>query len=190
MKEAVEKIKERLEEKRINCDLECASYNNKSGTLFRCADAKRVAYINAIEIVDQVSEECVPDINVGNNDEYISRTEVLKLIEDIKCNDDIPKNYGTLLDIMQLIRKLPSAAVNDGWTPVSDHLPEIEEYYKPFWVTILLQDRGKKFYYVRKATWNQYDKRWEWSNAKAVSDKTNIIAWKEYEIPAPYRPIK
>ena len=41
--------------------------------------------------------------------DLISRTEVLKLIEDIKCNRDVPKNYGTLLDIMRKIRKLPTA---------------------------------------------------------------------------------
>lgn len=41
--------------------------------------------------------------------DLIRRADVLKLIEDIKCNSDIPKNYGTLLDIMRLIRRLPVA---------------------------------------------------------------------------------
>lgn len=43
------------------------------------------------------------------DDDLIRRSDVLKLIEDIKCNGDIPKNYGTLLDIMRLIRRLPVA---------------------------------------------------------------------------------
>lgn len=41
-------------------------------------------------------------------DEYIRKEDVLKFIEDIKCNPDIPKNYGTLLDIMRYIRKMPT----------------------------------------------------------------------------------
>lgn len=41
--------------------------------------------------------------------DLISRQDVLKLIEDIKCNDDIPKNYGTLLDIMRQVRNLQTA---------------------------------------------------------------------------------
>jgi hypothetical protein len=41
--------------------------------------------------------------------DLISRTEVLKLIEDIKCDDNVPKNYGTLLDLIRMIRNLPAA---------------------------------------------------------------------------------
>lgn len=39
------------------------------------------------------------------SNEYIKKEDVLKFIEDIKCNKDVPKNYGTLLDIMRYIRK-------------------------------------------------------------------------------------
>lgn len=42
------------------------------------------------------------------SDEYIKKEDALKFIEDIKCNKDIPKNYGTLLDIMRYIRKMPT----------------------------------------------------------------------------------
>lgn len=42
------------------------------------------------------------------SDEYIKKEDVLKFIEDIKCNPDIPKNYGTLIDIMRYIRKMPT----------------------------------------------------------------------------------
>lgn len=48
--------------------------------------------------------------NVAEND-LIRRRDVLKLIEDIKCDDGIPKNYGTLLDIMRKIRALPAADI-------------------------------------------------------------------------------
>lgn len=43
--------------------------------------------------------------------ELFVRRDVLKLIEDIKCDDGIPKNYGTLLDIMRKIRALPAADI-------------------------------------------------------------------------------
>lgn len=40
--------------------------------------------------------------------EYVRKDDVLFLIEEIKCNNDIPKNYGTLLDIMRKIREMPA----------------------------------------------------------------------------------
>lgn len=40
--------------------------------------------------------------------DLISKEKILKIIEDIKCDDNIPKNYGTILDIMRHIRKQPS----------------------------------------------------------------------------------
>ncbi len=40
--------------------------------------------------------------------DLIRRVSVLKLIEDIKMNPEIPKNYGTLLDIMREVRKIPA----------------------------------------------------------------------------------
>ena len=48
-----------------------------------------------------------------NGTEYINKTELLKFIEDIKCDDNIPKNYGTLLDIMRYIRKMPTIQYNN-----------------------------------------------------------------------------
>lgn len=54
---------------------------------------------------------------------FISRTECLKLIEDITCNPLIPKNYGTLLDILSAIRKMP-ATDTSRWFPCSESLPE------------------------------------------------------------------
>lgn len=43
--------------------------------------------------------------------EYIEREAVLKIIYDIKENKEIPKNYGTVLDIIRLIRNHPTADV-------------------------------------------------------------------------------
>ena len=41
--------------------------------------------------------------------ELIRKGDVIKLIEDIKCDNSIPKNYGTLLDIINHIIVMPTA---------------------------------------------------------------------------------
>ena len=41
-------------------------------------------------------------------EEYIKKEDVLKIIYDIKENKDVSKNYGTLIDIIQQVRNLPS----------------------------------------------------------------------------------
>lgn len=43
------------------------------------------------------------------NNDLISRTAVLQILYDVKDDDDTPKNYGTLLDIIRQIRELPVA---------------------------------------------------------------------------------
>ena len=48
-----------------------------------------------------------------SSEEYIKKEDVLKIIYNIKENKDIPKNYGTLIDIIQQIRNLPSEDVED-----------------------------------------------------------------------------
>lgn len=47
--------------------------------------------------------------SVKQEDELIRKSDVLGLIENIKCDDSIPKNDGTLLDIMRFIRVMPPA---------------------------------------------------------------------------------
>ena len=80
-------------------------------------------WVKAIEIVKQEAEQ-YQSSEIG----FISKTEVLTLIEEIKCNDDIPKNYGTLLDIMRMIRNMPTVDNTDnGWIPCSERLPKYGE---------------------------------------------------------------
>ena len=43
------------------------------------------------------------------SDDLISREEVLKLLYEIKDNNSIPKNYGTILDIIREVRMIPIA---------------------------------------------------------------------------------
>lgn len=77
---------------------------------------------NIKKLITQLAEEYTTS-ETG----FISRTKVLQFIEDIKCDDKIPKNYGTLLGIMRYIRKMPGIS-NDGWIPVSEKPPEEGEY--------------------------------------------------------------
>ena len=80
-------------------------------------------WVKAIEIVKQEAEQ-YQSSEIG----FISKTEVLTLIEEIKCNDDIPKNYGTLLDIMRMIRNMPTVDNTDnGWIACSERLPKYGE---------------------------------------------------------------
>lgn len=57
--------------------------------------------------------------------DLIKRESVLKLIEDIKCNPDLPKNYGTLLDIMREVRGIP--AVYDSENIIKVNMERSEE---------------------------------------------------------------
>ena len=41
--------------------------------------------------------------------DLIKKGDVIKLIEDIKCDNSIHKNYGTLLDIINHITVMPAA---------------------------------------------------------------------------------
>jgi hypothetical protein len=57
MNEVFEKIIARLEENIVNADLECASWKDKTSVLFRCADARRMTFVDTIEIIKQVVKE-------------------------------------------------------------------------------------------------------------------------------------
>lgn len=111
MNSAFEEIRQRLYEEYNMCQKRFLKEDRDEDKYF----FKIEAFRKAIEIVNEVAKEFGSDINVGGENCYISRLEVLRIIEDIKCNDDIPKNYGTLLDIMRQIRRLPSAPVNEPY---------------------------------------------------------------------------
>ena len=41
--------------------------------------------------------------------DVIKRDDVLGLLYEIKDDDSIPKNYGTILDLIRKVRKMPTA---------------------------------------------------------------------------------
>lgn len=76
----------------------------------RCKLVRKYGYAGYyIKFVLPQKQNAEKEGNVAEND-LIRRRDVLKLIED-KCDDGIPKNYGTLLDIMRKIRALPAADI-------------------------------------------------------------------------------
>ena len=102
-------------------------------------------------------------------------------------NGEFVEEVVTIKNAIEIIEE--ARKYDNDWILVSDRLPEILEYYKPFWVTIHTRDsRCKDFYYVSKVTWNQYHKRWESDSGKPISNRVDIVAWREYDMPAPYQP--
>lgn len=70
------------------------------------------------------------------SDEYIKKEDILKFIENIKCNKDVPKNYGTLLDIMRYIRKMPTYDVDKVIEEIEDVITPTAEYRYKFCGTV------------------------------------------------------
>ena len=81
MKEVFEKIIERLEEEHKLAEEDAERYEKGNSNHFKYAKAR--GYVNAmevaIEIVNQVAEEYVPDINVGEIEEFCEWIETIFL---------------------------------------------------------------------------------------------------------------
>lgn len=119
MKEFIENLIGRLEEKENEAVFNAPNVIDISNTEYQKWMMKSYGFREAIEIVNELAEE-YNESETG----FISRTKVLQFIEDIEYNKDIPKNYGTLLDIMRYIRKMPAISNNNDWIPCSERLPE------------------------------------------------------------------
>ena len=128
MNKEFEKIIEKLEE-RTSFISDCKKYGNKDSEQQKNSYSTMMMY-EVADLVDDLVEIVKQEAEKYQSSEigFISKTEVLKLIEEIKCNDDIPKNYGTLLDIMRMIRNMPTVDNTDnGWIPCSERLPKYGE---------------------------------------------------------------
>ena len=165
MKEVFDKILEKLEELHER-------YINQYGAVGGNPMASSVK--ECIEIVKQEAEQ-YQSSEIG----FISKTEVLKLIEEIKCNDDIPKNYGTLLDIMRMIRNMQTVDNTDnGWIPCSEKLPELRQ---DVLVTVRYTGfMGMHGYWI-KTGHMEAENDW-WGDCAGGE----VIAW--MELPSAYRP--
>lgn len=72
------------------------------------------------------------------SDDLISRKAVLHILYDIKDDDNVPKNYETVLDIIRKIRKMPTAfdkekvinEIRSGVMAANDeYIETCDEYY-------------------------------------------------------------
>ena len=179
----IDKVVEELE-------IERKTANNTYNSFNMDVDLGRVFGLEkGIEIVKQEAEQ-YQSSEIG----FISKTEVLTLIEEIKCNDDIPKNYGTLLDIMRMIRNMPTVDNTDnGWIPCSERLPEESGYY-----LVTYHDWSDGNFlpkyddtYVRRLHYQISEHFVGWNYPKNVDDRAEndchkeVIAWQP--LPEPFK---
>lgn len=118
MKEFIEKLNGRLEEKRKTAFKTYTDFgmNTDLGRMF--------GFKKAIDVVNQLAEEYNNESVKGD---LISRSAVIELIES-KCVDGcLEQDDITLIDaygLMDDVSDLPTA-YNDGWIPCSERLPEV-----------------------------------------------------------------
>lgn len=62
--------------------------------------------------------------------DLISKEKVLELLYEVKNNDDIPKNYRTILDIIRQVRELPTFQFMDIYEIENDIEPVSKEFLK------------------------------------------------------------
>lgn len=64
--------------------------------------------------------------------DLISREAVLKLLYEIKDDDSVPKNYGTILDIIRKVRDISTVSINQDFV---NWIEENKEYAANDWST-------------------------------------------------------
>ena len=173
MQEVFEKIIEKQEELFQDLSvIEVLSHVDFDSTIQNSLENFLKAITNeAIEIVKQEAEQ-YQSSEIG----FISKTEVLTLIEEIKCNDDIPKNYGTLLDIMRMIRNMPTVDNTDnGWIACSERLPEESGTY-------IVNAIENSIIHVTFAKWMPRMKKWNLTGCRSY---WKVNAWQP--LPEPFK---
>ena len=66
-------------------------------------------------------------------DRLVSQESVLEILYEIKDNDAIPKNYGTILDVIRRVRNLPVVPINqdfESW--IEDRKEEAEQTWSNY----------------------------------------------------------
>ncbi|MBM6685454.1 hypothetical protein H9X90_05480 [Faecalicatena contorta] len=66
-------------------------------------------------------------------DRLISQESVLEILYEIKDNDAIPKNYGTILDVIRKVRDLPVVSINqdfESW--IENRKEEAEQAWREY----------------------------------------------------------
>ena len=110
---------------------------------------------------------------------FVNLEEVLLLIEDFKNNKNVPKNYGTLLDILREIRKLPRIELND-WIPCDKKLPTSSG---PYHVTRRIKDIDSNKVLYETTYEHFWTKSGLWDSQMHGNFGWEIIAWKKSDEP-------
>jgi hypothetical protein len=171
MKEVFEKIKNRFKEKRDKYE-NLADSSNFHG--YHEEELKyfgmQEAYEEAIEMVDQVAEGC--------KNKYVS----IGVYEQVAWERDVA------IEQLHELGYEFGEKIEDDWILCSDRLPKEKYRYDitPYWITI----RGKNvdFYVTYKAYWHESDQCWKWKNGKKLAADYEVVAWKKYRAPKPYKP--
>lgn len=159
MKEAFEKIIERLE-KRIG-DINFYKATHECNESYYCGET--YAYAHAIEIVNKVAEEFGSDINVGSKELDSLHQKILKS----KFAEEV-----TEAEIDALVKAKNNS--NDGWIPCSVGLPKA---HIEVWITYKWDDGSIHVDRDRVI-------HGEWYCTK----RETVIAWKYMKVPTPYAP--
>lgn len=181
MQKYFEKIKERLEKQKEN-----SSYITDGIANRRIYDN---GIKNAIEIVNNVAEECKDRIFINGQCcwQSCACTEKCQECNRYTLGDADIDWYESIEAWDDEFGKDTNVPSNDGWIPCDIKTPYFEIFEcRKIWVT--MRKKGHKFCFSRQLRWNGYDGRWEWDNGKNVSDEYEILAWKPLDIPAPYQP--
>lgn len=115
--------------------------------------------------------------------------ELEKILEEIEQRVNYYKEHATLeyVDICAGLREAEGIIrnhMNDGWIPVEKFgLPHSNEHDFRFWVTIQYTNG---FRHTIKAKWDCFDKCFIHQNGKKILQ--DVIAYKYYSAPEPYRP--
>ena len=108
--------------------------------------------------------------------------ELEKILEEIdaKIAESMGKKREGLLEADRIIRK----HMNDGWIPMEKFgLPKSNEHDFMFWITIQYVNGFRR---TIKAKWDWFDKCFIHQNGKKISE--DVVAYKYYSAPEPYRP--
>ena len=166
----LEKIEELIDESTLS-DKNSVSFLNECGIKF--ISAKK-----AKEIVQEVAKEYKAPVRCSTCANYTDTDEIDNGC--YLCCKGIEDNYVA----MKNSHRNSDLAIDSShrWIPTADRLPTWDDYAKRFWVTIRCKETG--YCTTNKMRWYNL---WEYENGKRVSDIFEVIAWKPYEVPAPYQ---
>lgn len=81
-----------------------------------------------------------------------------------------------------VVKEFLTSAKDGGWHLCKDENPKFEGISTVYWVTV--RDRLTRTVNTRKMRWCG---KWIWMNGQDLCSEWEVVAWKPYEVPKPYR---